>query len=132
MFLGTFEVKFSGKGRLVLPKKIRDELGRDRGLILSRGLEGCIWGWKKNDWEKESNKYLELPITDRKLRDIRRYLFSGAEEVSWDVQGRIIIPSALLSHAHLTSSKVIVIGAGDHLEIWQPGVWKKIYRGLKI
>ena len=132
MFLGTFEVKFTGKSRIVLPKKIRQELGREI-LILSKGLEECIWGWKKKDWEKESNKYLEGPLFDKGLRDIRRYLFSGAEEVGWDVQGRIIIPSALLSHAHLTSCpEVVLIGAGDHLEIWHPGVWKKIYREIKI
>jgi MraZ protein len=133
MFLGSFNIKFTGLGRIVLPKKIRQEFGDRQRVILSKGLEECIWGWSLNNWEKETGKYLDTPIIDKQSRDIKRFLFSGAEEVTWDVQGRIIIPSALLSHARLTSSKeVILVGVGDHIEIWEPGKWKKVLGEIKI
>ena len=133
MFLGSFEIKFTGLGRIVLPKKIRQEFGDDQKIILSKGLEECIWGWSIKDWQKETGKYLETSSIDKKNRDIKRFLFSGAEEVTWDVQGRIIIPSALLSHARLTSSKgVVLVGVGDHIEIWEPSKWKKVLAAIRI
>ena len=52
MFLGEFQTKFTGHGRIVLPKKVRSELEGDK-LILSRGFEGCIWGFNEQDFEKE-------------------------------------------------------------------------------
>lgn len=52
MFLGTYKTRFTGKGRVVLPKKFREELVRDK-IILSRGFEGCIWGFSEEGWKEQ-------------------------------------------------------------------------------
>lgn len=123
MFLGEYITNFSGKGRIVLPRKFRQEL-KGKEVILSRGFEGCIWGFDISDFEVEAKKQLEVSATEERARLMRRYLFSGSESVELDNQGRIIIGSALLDYASV-KGEVAVIGAGDHFEIWNSKTWKK-------
>ncbi len=135
MFLGEFKVKFTGLGRIVLPVKFRENLNETRELVLSRGLDGCIWGFAKSDWEKEATKQLNAPITDKTARDLRRYLFSAAELVKLDDQGRFIIPKSLIDYADLNQvqlvfGQVVLIGAGDHFEIWKLDIWQSYLTNL--
>lgn len=123
MFLGEYQLKFSGKGRIVLPNKLREELGGEM-TILSRGFEGCIFGFSPEGFEKESKRQLEISATEERARYLRRYLFSGSVPVELDSQGRFVIPSALLVYAKL-EEEVVVIGAGDHFEIWNNKYWEK-------
>lgn len=128
MFLGEYQTKFTGRGRVVLPKKFRLRL-QGESLVLSRGFEGCIWGFSRDDWEKEAEKQLLVSAADKQARDLRRYLFSAAEEVELDRQGRFIIPEPLRRYADL-QEEVVLVGAGDHFEIWNPGNWKKLIVSL--
>lgn len=122
MFLGEYNLKFSGKGRVVLPKLMREEV---RGkVILSRGFEGCIWGFSQEGFEKEAERQLEISATEERARMIRRYLFSGSVSAELDAQGRFVIPSALLIYAK-ADNEVVIIGCGDHFEIWNSSLWKK-------
>ncbi|MCL5783793.1 MAG: division/cell wall cluster transcriptional repressor MraZ [Patescibacteria group bacterium] len=129
MFLGEYHTKFTGHNRIVLPKKFRSELKGKNEIILSRGFEGCIWGFSPEDWEKEANKQMEIPVTEKEARDLRRYLFSAAESVKLDEQGRFIIPGTLLVYANLKDN-VVLIGAGDHFEIWNEKSWKNLITNL--
>lgn len=124
MFLGEYHIKFTGQGRIVLPKKFRQKL-EGNSLVLSRGFEGCIWGFTVSGWGKEAGKQTEVSATDRQARDLRRYLFSAAEEVELDGQGRFVIPKQLLSYAQL-ESEVVLVGTGDHFEVWSPPSWQKL------
>ena len=123
MFLGEFYTTFTGKGRVILPKKMRNMIS-GKEIILSRGFERCIFGYDLGSFEKEANKQLEVSSAEKSARYIRRYIFSGSVSVEFDSQGRFVIPSVLLTYAHL-KSKVVVIGAGDHFEVWDESNWKK-------
>ncbi len=123
MFLGEYNTNFSGKGRIILPRKFRQEL-KGKEVILSRGFENCIWGFDLSDFEVEAKKQLEVSATEERARYMRRYLFGSSESVELDNQGRIIIPSTLLDFASVTKEATI-IGAGDHFEIWNSRNWKK-------
>lgn len=123
MFLGEYRTKFTGKGRVILPHKFRQEL-KSKEVILSRGFENCIWGFDLEDFEAEAKKQLEISATEERARYMRRYLFSGSQSVELDAQGRIIIPSALLDFASV-KEEVVIIGAGDHFEIWEAKFWKR-------
>lgn len=122
MFLGEYHTKFSGQGRIILPKKFRRELAESKEIILSRGFEGCIWGYVATGFAKEAERQLAISATEEGARYLRRYLFSGAEETVLDDQGRFVIPKMLLEYAGITD-EVILIGAGDHFEIWKPQKW---------
>ena len=123
MFLGEYQAKFTGKGRVILPKKMRDAIS-GKELILSRGFEECIFGYDLINWEIEAKKQLEISTTEERARYLRRYLFSASVSVELDSQGRFIIPSALLKYAKL-GREIVIIGAGDHFEVWNNNFWKK-------
>lgn len=129
MFLGSYRSSFDEQSRrIALPKKLRDYLAT-REIILSYGFDRCIFGFDTKSWEKESEKQLSSSITDRSARDLRRFFFSSAELVKLDNQGRFVIPGDLLRYAQIKSP--IVIGAGDHFEIWEDVNWEEQKKRLQ-
>jgi len=121
MFLGEYQPNITEGSRIALPKKLRDQILGDE-VILSKGFEKCIFVYDKEDWVKEAQKQVENPISDAKTRDLKRYMYSGAAEAAIDSQGRIVIPGNLLDYAEI-SKNTVVIGAGDHAEIWSGKNW---------
>jgi MraZ protein len=130
MFLGTYLLNFSGKGRVILPKRFRSEL-RDQIVVLMKGIDGGIWGFSLKGWEEFTGQQLEVPLTDRLGRDLRRAFFPNAEAVELDKQGRFVIPEFLLSSAKFFK-RVSLIGAGDHFEIWSPVIWQRMVKKGEI
>jgi len=122
LFLGEYDHALDDRGRVTLPRKIRQEI-EEREVVLSRGFDECIFGFDKGSWERESAKHLEAPVTDTKARELRRYLFAAAEKVEIDKLGRILLPALLKEYASIVRD-VVVIGAGDHFEIWDRAKWK--------
>jgi MraZ protein len=126
MFLGTYLLTFSGKGRVVLPKKFRSELKSDQ-VVLMRGVDGGIWGFSLSGWENFVSKQLDVPLTDKMGRDLRRKFFPNAESVELDKQGRFVIPEFLLASARVWN-RIVLVGTGDHFEIWSPIIWQKMVK----
>ncbi len=123
MFLGEYQHTLDDRGRLSLPKKIRQELDSVE-VILTRGFESCIFGYQKSTWVSETQKQLEIPVFEEKGRNLRRYIFSAAVTAEIDKLGRILLPANLKEYAGI-KGEVIVIGAGDHFEIWDSQKWKE-------
>ena len=129
MFLGSYIPSFDKQlRRIALPKKIRDYLAT-REVILSFGFEKCLFGFDTKSWEEESKKQLALTLTERHPRDIRRFIFANATIIQLDDQGRFVIPGNYLEYAQI--AKPVVIGAGDHFEIWDEVNWKKELKRLE-
>jgi len=129
MFLGEYQPNLTDGSRLALPKKLREQILGDE-VVLSRGFEKCIFVYDKQDWLNESLKQIDNPITDSKTRDLRRYMFAGATDSKIDSQGRIVIPTNLQSYATLQKG-ITVIGAGDHIEIWDTECWNQYFENVQ-
>ncbi len=124
MFLGTFEPNLMEKGRIALPKKIRSALGSDR-LVLTIGFEECVFGFAEKAWEEITKSELTRPLfSDKTGRDLRRKMYSDAIDVELDSQGRFIVPQKMLEFSQITD-KLVIIGAGDHFEIWSKNRWEE-------
>lgn len=122
LFLGEYAHSLDDRGRVTLPRKIRQELTGEE-VVLSRGFDECMFGYDMARWEAESAKQLSTTsVTDRSARTLRRYMFSGAEKAEIDRLGRIVLPAHLKEYAGI-AKEVIVIGAGDHFELWDKGKW---------
>ncbi len=124
VFIGEFQVSFTGLGRIVLPKKIR-ELIKGNSFIVTKGFDKCLAGFDKQDWEDRANELLQVSLLEQENLDKRRFVFSSASNLEIDEQGRFVIPKNLLEFAGL-SKKVAIIGVGDHFEIWDEESWKEL------
>jgi MraZ protein len=97
MFIGEYHYSLDKKGRLNIPVKLRGILSEkyEGELILSRGLDNCLFLYPLEEWASFSQKVKSLPVSKREARSFSRFLFSGAVECSLDKQGRISIPLSL-------------------------------------
>lgn len=130
MFLGSFTPNLMDKGRIALPKKIREELGSSR-LILTVGFEKCIFGFTERMWEEVTRPELSRPLfSDKEGRDLRRKMYSEAVNIELDSQGRCILPKNMMEFAGIIN-ELIVLGAGDHFEIWNKTLWEEYRDGMR-
>ncbi|MGA9747229.1 MAG: division/cell wall cluster transcriptional repressor MraZ [Nocardioides sp.] len=121
MFFGTYTPRLDDKGRLFLPAKFRDELAE--GLVVTRGQERCLYVWSMEEFGKLTDRFREVPVTNKAARDYVRMFFAGASDETPDKQGRVTIPSMLRDYASL-SKDCIVIGAMNRIEIWDAAAWQ--------
>lgn len=121
MFMGEYHHNIDDKGRIIVPSKFRDELGSN--FIVTRGLDGCLYLYPLNQWNAIISKYKELPETKSK-RQFMRIFLSGATTCEYDKQGRINIPTPLISYADLIK-ECIIIGVDEKIEIWSIERWNK-------
>lgn len=120
MLMGEYHHNLDEKGRIIIPSKIREEIGDN--FVLSRGLDKCLFIYPRQEWNNMIEKYKELPNT-KDARNFMRFLLSGATECNFDKQGRINIPSPLMEYASL-EKECVVIGVNDHLELWNEEEWQ--------
>lgn len=120
MFMGEYHHNIDAKGRLIIPSKLRDDLGDN--FIVTRGLDGCLFLYPQRHWNTIINKYKELPDTKNKRQFLRIFL-SGATTCEYDKQGRINIPKPLTDYAALEKD-CIIIGVDEKLEIWSKERWE--------
>ena len=121
MFLGEFTHTLDSKGRLTIPAKFRDRLAE--GLVVTRNpVERCLFLMPLGEWSALTEKVRVLPYTDPNSALLRRALFSAAEDLVPDKQGRILISQRLRDFAHITADAQIV-GMHSYLELWDPATW---------
>ena len=84
-------------------------------MILVRSLDQCINLYTEEKWRFFEEKIESLPETES--RDVRRFFYASMQDVEPDSQGRILLPVQLREFAGI-GKNVIVLGCGDHAEIW--------------
>lgn len=121
MFMGEFQHTIDAKGRLIVPSKLREKLGEK--FVVTRGLDGCLFGYPLPEWEKLEEKLNEMPLAKKDARTFVRFFYSAATECEIDKQGRINIPSTLRGYAGLEKN-CVVIGVSNRIEIWDEAKWQ--------
>ena len=122
MLSGEYRHSIDLKGRVIVPSKIREEIGEK--IVITRGLDGCLFGYSENTWNDIMQKLNSLPFTKRDARNFTRFMTSGAITLEFDKQGRINIPNYLNQYASLIHD-VVIIGVIDRIEIWSSDNWDK-------
>ena len=112
--MGEYHHNIDEKGRIVIPGKFREE---NTKLIVTRGLEKCLYLYTESEWNNMVEKLNKLPFTKKDARTFMRSFFAGATACDFDRSGRINITSPLVSYAGLTK-ECVIIGVNDRIEIW--------------
>ncbi len=109
---GKFEHNFDAKGRVIIPSRIREELGEVCYVTIA--MDPCLYVYSQKDWEAFRAKVDSKPTEEaRKMRVV----FANTAKCELDVQGRILIPQKLRSFVGLDKN-VTIVGFSDHAEIW--------------
>ena len=123
MFLGNYAHTLDEKGRLTIPAKYRNQLAA--GLVVTRSLnDRCLLLMPLERWDSLAAKINALPIADPNSAFLRRVLFSAAEDLLPDKQGRILINQNLRDYAQIQTD-VILAGAHSFVELWSPVSWRE-------
>ncbi|MCS6956446.1 MAG: division/cell wall cluster transcriptional repressor MraZ [Patescibacteria group bacterium] len=128
VFFGEYQLSFTSPGRLVLPKRIRDLL-KGNIFILGKGFDNCLSGYDKEDWEKRAQALFNFSLIEKENLSRQRFLFSSIVYLEIDSQGRFIIPKNLLTYADL-KDEALIVGVGDHFEIWNPKKWQEYQKSF--
>lgn len=115
MFMGEYNHTIDAKGRLIIPSKFREILGD--AFVVTKGLDGCLFVYDNEEWQRFEEKLRSLPITNKEARQFVRFFLAGATEAEVDKQGRILIPNVLREFAGLAKD-VALVGVGSRIEIW--------------
>ena len=124
MFFGEYRHSIDDKGRLSIPFKMRSQCGEM--VYVTRGNDGCLAMYTQEGWEEY---YKELQALPQKKKDVRIYvrlITSRVRDCPFDKLGRINIPQTLRDEANL-KKECVVIGVGDHVEIWDEEKWNEYY-----
>ena len=121
MFIGEFNYKIDAKKRLAVPAKFRDDLGGK--VVVTRGLDGCLFLYTLEEWEKLAEKISSLPLSQSDARSFARVMLAGAMELELDSSGRILLPDYLKEYADL-EKEVIIAGVYNRMEIWDKETWE--------
>jgi len=122
MLLGEHEHSLDDKNRLTLPAKLRAAF--DDGVVVSRGLDGCLYAYPRAEWQRLADRIAALDPLGEDARSMRRHFFSGASQGELDKQGRLVLSPTLIAYAGL-EREVTVAGVHDHLEIWDRSKWRQ-------
>jgi len=124
VFIGEYWGRIDDKGRVVIPSKLRKTLFTQgvKNVYITRGLEACLFVFSETIWNVQTEKLKSLSFTKVDPRAFTRLFFSGAFQSKIDRQGRIVLPQNLSAYAGLKEN-IVIIGAGDRLEIWSEDNW---------
>lgn len=120
MFIGEYEHTVDVKGRIIMPSKLRENIGEK--FIITKGLDKCLFAYSKSEWTNFEEKLKTLPLTNKNARDFVRFFLSGAVECDIDKQGRFLVPANLRTYANI-DKEIVIIGVGTRLEIWNKESW---------
>jgi len=121
--IGKTTIIMDAKHRLSIPAKLRNTFPKNQRdlLYITRGIEKCLTGYSKSEWQKFQTVLNKLKIDETTKRKIKRQFIGRAAEVYFDMQGRILLPDDLINFAELQNcTEVVVLGTSTTIEIWNP------------
>ena len=117
-YVGQYEHRMDAKGRVSLPSAFRRQVEGER-FVLMQWEKDNLTLFPEGKWNELQKELLDFRRRNPQgANQLRRHL-ANAVEVSPDAQGRILVPASLQAGASL-SGTVLLLGALDRIEIWNP------------
>ncbi|HEY1628531.1 MAG TPA: hypothetical protein VGF52_01660 [Tepidisphaeraceae bacterium] len=129
---GEHELTIDDKNRLLIPAEIRKSLDAERDgesffLVIGRNRKPWLYA-EKYYQHLVSLRQQEL-TPDEDVLAFDQYHFAMVSQVEWDKQGRIQLRDKTLKRTG-TLKEVTLIGARDHLELWNRSEWENRFDEL--
>lgn len=121
LFIGHYPHTLDDKGRLIMPSKFREELGKN--FVVTRGMENCLFVFTEEKWIEFTKELDSKGLNQKDVRAVKRFFCSNAMNSDLDRQGRFVLNKVFREHASIEKD-VIVIGVSDRIEIWSKENWE--------
>lgn len=127
VFVGNFAHSLDSKKRLTIPSEWREHVGVPNSLYVLPDVEhrNYLLVFPAREMVRRLQAIRSHSIADAQARQFTRILGAQSQLAPWDTAGRIRVKDELLGYARLVES-VILVGAIDHFELWNPEAWKQI------
>ncbi len=126
-FIGEYDYALDNKGRLNIPAKFRKAISSNANetVIITVSQEKCLDVYPLDIWQDRIvSKLSDFSEMDKNQRRLTSLIGANSVDSVFDKQGRIVIPQKLLNYAELTN-KVIIVGAFNRIELWNPDIRQK-------
>jgi MraZ protein len=122
-FAGTADHTLDAKNRLSVSTRHRSSLSGP--IVLAQDSTApCVTIWPQEVYDANTEAALaDLNPISKDATLIKRFRNGRSQVAELDGNGRVGIPPFLVKHAKL-DREVTVIGAGDHIEVWDRGQWE--------
>lgn len=121
MMMGEYAHALDEKGRVTIPSRLRDDL--DSHFVMTKGLDGCLFLYPMEEWQRLEERLKSLPMTNANARAFARLFLAGAQDVELDRQFRVTIPPRLREHAAVQKD-VVLVGVSNRVELWADERWQ--------
>ncbi len=123
MYFGYYEHVLDDKGRLMLPRKLREGLKDGSLLYVTKGFEGCLSVYNEDEFQRLCAECNNLSFNKKNSRSYLRIMLGSVVELTLDKVNRVQIPTAVLNKYQI-GHNVALVGVGDHFEIWDLDAYK--------
>ena len=125
LLTGTFHRAMDDKQRVTIPKELRAAWGDVSGGVfyVAPGTDGSLAIYDESSFVHLADRLATASPTGRDVRAFGRLFYAQARRSEIDKQGRLRIPPELSQWASL-GSEMVLVGVGDHLELWDTTQWE--------
>ena len=116
---GEYRNTIDEKGRLMIPPKLREQLGTAE-LMLTKSTDNTLWLFTKNDFTQleAAINYDPLSLFNQNSRILDMTVIAPARDVELDKTGRLSVPQVLRDYAGLSAkTECVILGSRNHIEI---------------
>ncbi|MGH7225284.1 MAG: hypothetical protein ACRELF_18840, partial [Gemmataceae bacterium] len=120
---GTYQCSLDAKGRLTLPRALRDQFDGSDTILLSPGPDKCLWLTNQAHLERLGERLDQSQANEADVRVFKRLYFAQTEKLSVNGDGRVTLPERLSEFAGL-QQELVLVGIDDHFEVWDAARWR--------
>ena len=128
MFFGYYSHSLDEKGRLVIPRKMREDLGIK--IFIMKGFDGALAIYQEEAFSQVVEELKKYSFLKKENRNYLRIKLASIVDLEVDKMGRVQIPSMILAKYHINKD-VVVLGAGDHIEVWDKDKYEEYISSIE-
>ena len=121
MYSGDYRISLDDRGRMRIPSKLRERLGKD--LVMSAGTDGCAFLMNENDLEELIGPVTRsVKLSEHDKMNMLRKFYASVYTLTEDNQGRFVLPAKLKSYMKANKGLVFV-GTINRIEVWAEEIY---------
>ncbi len=122
---GRYFHNIDSKGRLIIPAKLRDCIGRE--FVITQGIEDCLSVYSLEEWDKLMERLDKNGNSKSSVRYLKMFIRENACDAEIDSQGRTLIPQDMREKVNITK-EVVIVGNGEKADIWSKEDYDKLHQ----